>query len=158
MGKIINFKDTKKVIKKLKTTDKTIVLVGGCFDILHPGHLKFLEAAKKQGDVLVIALENDENIRRLKGKGRPVNQENFRAEELVKTGFVDLVIILPSLKTETDYQAMVKIVSPRVIAVSQDDPQIKNKQKQAKLIGGKVVRVISRLRAFSTTRLLDRKK
>ena len=59
-----------------------IVLVGGCFDILHLGHVVFLEKAKKEGDVLVVLLESDEKVRFLKGKGRPVHTQSERAEIL----------------------------------------------------------------------------
>ena len=140
-------------MKKIKS--KTIVLVGGCFDILHRGHLKFLEASKSQGHILIVALESDENVRRLKGEDRPINNEKKRAANLIKTGIVDYVIILPDLKTNNDYLHFVKAVSPDVIAVTAGDPQINNKKYQAKLVGGKVKIVINRLPNFSTTKIYN---
>lgn len=137
-----------------RNKSKIKVLVGGCFDILHNGHLKFLEASKKQGDILIVALESDESVRRLKGKGRPINNEKTRTENLIKTGFVDNVIILPNLKTDNKYLQLVKNVSPDIIAITAGDPQINNKKYQAGLIGGKVKIVINRLPNFSTTEII----
>ena len=136
---------------------KTIVLAGGCFDLLHQGHLEYLKASKTQGDILIVALENDENVRRLKGKGRPVNSEKIRAENLLKTGFVDKVLILPTLKTAQDYLKMVQGIKPNVIAVTADDPQKENKQKQAEIVGGQVKIVIKRLPGLSTTEIINRR-
>lgn len=155
MKKIITLDQVQDLIKQLKQEAKTIVLAGGCFDILHLGHLKFLEAGKSQGDILIVALESDENVRRLKGKNRPINNEKIRAVNLIETGFVDFVIILPTLKTDTDYLSFVKTVSPDIIAITAGDPQFENKQKQAKIVGGKVKVVINRLSDFSTSQLLN---
>lgn len=140
----------------MKKLSKTIVLAGGCFDILHLGHLRFLKAAKKQGDILIVALENDENVRRLKGKGRPVNSEKIRAENLLKTKLVNQILILPTLKTGEDYLQMVQTIKPNIIAVTAGDPQLKNKQKQAEIIGAKVKIVIQRLSQYSTTKIINK--
>lgn len=138
----------------MKKLSKTIVLVGGCFDILHKGHLRFLEAAKKQGDILIVALESNENIRRLKGSDRPVNSRQIREQHLMATGFVDSLFFLPSLPTSTDYLKMVQTIKPDVIAVTKGDPQLKNKQKQAEIIGAKVKVVIKRLPGLSTSEII----
>lgn len=153
MGKIINLSQA----KNLKTNSKTVVLAGGCFDILHQGHLKYLQTAKKQGDILMVALESDKSVNRLKGKNRPVNNEKTRANNLLKTNFVDYVIILPDLKTVDDYLKMVQTISPDIIAVTAGDPQIENKQKQAEIIGAKVIEVIDRIPGHSTTDIVKQK-
>jgi len=130
-------------------------LAGGCFDILHQGHIEYLKAAKKQGDILIVGLENDANVTRLKGKGRPINKEKIRAANLIKTRLVDYVIILPTLKTGADYLKMVEIIQPDIIAVTRGDPQITNKQKQAKTIGAKLKIVIDKLPSLSTTKIIN---
>lgn len=140
----------------MKKLSKTIVLAGGCFDILHLGHLRFLKAAKKKGDILIVALENDENVRRLKGKGRPVNSQKIRTENLLKTKLVNQVLILPTLKTGKDYLQMVQTIKPNIIAVTAGDPQLKNKQKQAEIIGAKVKIVIQHLSQYSTTKIINK--
>ena len=156
MNKILTLEQVPTIIKKLKNEAKTVVLVGGCFDLLHEGHRQFLKLAKKQGDLLLVALENDKNIRRLKGQDRPINKEKVRASNLLKTGLVDQVILLPELKTDNDYLQMVKIIKPKIIAVTRDDPQLKNKQKQAEIVGAKIKIVIKQIPGYSTTQILKR--
>lgn len=156
MRKVIDLKQLEKMVKNIKATEKTIVLVGGCFDLLHEGHRRFLQAAKKQGDLLWVALENDKNIRRLKGQDRPINKEKVRASNLLKTGLVDRVILLPELKTDDDYLQMTKIIKPKIIAVTRNDPQLKNKQKQAEIVGAKIKIVIKQIPGYSTTQILKR--
>ncbi|MCL5095624.1 MAG: adenylyltransferase/cytidyltransferase family protein [Patescibacteria group bacterium] len=156
MRKVIDLKQLEKMVKNIKATEKTIVLVGGCFDLLHEGHRRFLQAAKKQGDLLWVALENDKAIRRLKGQDRPINKEKVRASNLLKTGLVDRVILLPELKTDDDYLQMTKIIKPKIIAVTRNDPQLKNKQKQAEIVGAKIKIVIKQIPGYSTTQILKR--
>lgn len=80
-------------IEKLKAAGKKIVTTNGCFDILHRGHVTYLEAAKKLGDVLVVGVNSDESVRILKGGGRPVNSEADRAYILTKLKSVDFTFI-----------------------------------------------------------------
>lgn len=155
MKKIVKFREIDNFVKKIKDTGRSIVLVGGCFDILHFGHIKFLEKAKKEGDVLIVALESDENIKRLKGKGRPIHFQKKRAEMLAALEFVDFVICLPFMKSGNDYLDLVKKVKPDLIAVTRGDPKLKNKSIQAKVIGAKVKIVSNRLKTFSTREIIQ---
>ena len=100
---------------------KKIVLVGGCFDILHYGHIYFLKRAKKLGDMLVVALESDENTRKLKGPKRPIHTQKQRAEMLKSLRFVDKVITLPPMKSDLDYKKLVHRVNPDIIAITDGD-------------------------------------
>src|SRR5437016_5967120 len=85
---------------------KRIVLVGGCFDILHFGHIQFLKQAKQAGDVLVVALESDERI--LQDKNRaPTHTQHERAANLLALRSVDMVLMLPRLDGFNDYNALV---------------------------------------------------
>lgn len=136
--------DKKQIFKNKKT-----VLVGGCFDLIHYGHLKFLEAAKEAGDYLIVALEPDEFIKKNKRKV-PLHHQSERAEILSNLNMVDLIINLPFLNTHKNYFEMVKKISPNIIAVTKGDKQLENKKKQAKLIGAKVKVVVSNLNNFST--------
>ncbi len=151
MKKIINLNQA----KNLKTGSKTVVLAGGCFDILHQGHLEFLKAAKKEGDILVVALESDEKVSHLKGPGRPVNKIDVRAENLVKTNLVDDVVILPTLHGREAYLKMVQTIKPDIIAVTAGDPKTAHKEEQAKLVGAKIKVVIERLPGLSTTDIVN---
>ena len=76
MKKIINFRQATKIFQILKKKNKKTIICGGCFDILHIGHIEFLEIAKKQGGFLFVLLENDKNVKKIKGKERPINSQN----------------------------------------------------------------------------------
>jgi len=101
--------------------EKKIVLVGGCFDILHWGHISFLKKARKLGNYLVVALESDENIRKLKGPNRPIHNQRERKAMLESLRFVDKVIALPPMKSDSDYEKLVRRVNPDIVAVTQGD-------------------------------------
>lgn len=93
MGQIISRSEAKNLAKKLKEENKTIVFTNGCFDILHIGHVRYLKESAKYGDVIIIGLNSDSSVKRLKGETRPINNESDRAELLSELGFVDYVII-----------------------------------------------------------------
>lgn len=133
---------------------KKIVLVGGCFDILHPAHNKFLKLSKQEGDFLVVLLESDENIKKLKGKTRPVNNQYTRAQNLSNSDNVDYVILLTTPNSSEYYYNLVKSLRPDIIAVTKGDPLITVKKDQAKLVGGKVVEVMERNLKHSSTELI----
>lgn len=143
-------------ISKIKS--KNIVLVGGCFDIIHPGHLKFLELSKQQGKTLVVLLESDERIRELKGNDRPVNSQTRRAKNLANLRFVDYVVLLNSSTSSEYYYNLVKLLEPDIIAVTAEDPLLSVKKAQAKMVSGKVVEVMKRDIRQSSTELIKTKK
>jgi len=155
MEKIISFTQTDNLAKQLKSQGRNIVLVGGCFDILHFGHIKFLEKAKKQGGVLIVVLESDKNIKRLKGKGRPIHSQKMRAEMLAALEAVNYIICLPLMKNDNDYLNLVKKIKPDVIAITAGDPKLDKKEAQAKVIDAKVKIVTPRLKTSSTREIVD---
>lgn len=144
---IIPYIDIEK--QNLIFKNKKTILVGGCFDLIHFGHLKFLEKAKEQGDYLIVALESDEFIKKNKRKLQ-VHHQHERAEILASLNMVDIIILLPFFHTNKDYFELVKKVSPSIIAVTEGDRQLENKKKQAKLIGAEVKEVVTTLKNFST--------
>ena len=81
------------LLKKLKEEGKTIVTTNGCFDILHVGHVRYLEKTKSFGDVLIVALNSDKSVKSIKGESRPINNENDRAEVLSALKSVDYVVL-----------------------------------------------------------------
>jgi rfaE bifunctional protein nucleotidyltransferase chain/domain len=91
--KIKTLPQLKKVAKSLKRRNKKIVFTNGCFDILHFGHIEYLKLAKKKGDVLVVGLNSDSSVRKIKGKERPFTKQKQRAHILSALSFVDFVII-----------------------------------------------------------------
>lgn len=132
---------------------KRIVLVGGCFDLIHFGHIHFLKKAKSLGDYLVIALESDKNVHRLKGRGRPIHKQKFRKLMLESLKFVDQVISLPPMKSDADYRRMVVRIHPKIIAVTKGDPVINKKKAHAASVGASL-RIISKLEVSSTSAIL----
>jgi rfaE bifunctional protein nucleotidyltransferase chain/domain len=91
---------------------RTIVLANGCFDLLHVGHVRYLEAARREGDVLVVAINSDESVRRNKGEGRPLVPETERAEVLAALRCVDYVTVFG----ETTADELIRTLRPNVHA------------------------------------------
>lgn len=137
-----------------KAKSNGTVLVGGCFDVLHPGHLEFLKLSKSKGNNLVVLLESDENVRKMKGEKRPLNNQLVRAENISNIQFVDAVILLKKPESSQYYYNLVKLLEPDIIAVTSLDPLIKVKKDQAKMVGGKVVEVMKRDLRYSTTKMV----
>jgi rfaE bifunctional protein nucleotidyltransferase chain/domain len=128
------------------------VLVGGCFDLLHYGHIAFLKEAKEHGEHLIVALESDENVRHMKGAARPIHTQKQRKEMLEALSIVDEVIALAPMRTDEEYQKLVTDVAPSVIAITEGDPIEEKKRKQAKDIGATLV-VIPKIHTPSTSQL-----
>ena len=156
MGKIITVEQAARTIKKIKHQGQRIVLVGGIFDFIHKGHVEFLEAAKKEGDILIALLESDLKTREIKGKNRPVNTQEDRAFVLSRFIMVDYVILLPYFRRDQDYEELVKTLQPDIIAVTKTDALSNLKKRYAKMVGGNLVEVISRIKNYSTTRLEEK--
>lgn len=155
MGKIISVPKIKKLVATLKNQSKKIVLAGGCFDILHIGHIIFLENAKKSGDTLILLLESDAAIKNLKGEKRPINSQENRAKILSALEPVDFIINLDRPFKTADYGNLVAEIKPNIIAVTSGDSNLENKKQQAKTVGGKVKVVLKKIPEHSTTKLLE---
>ena len=108
--------DLQKTIKTWKKNNQKIVFTNGCFDILHLGHIKILSESKRLGDKLVVGLNNDESVKILKGKNRPVNNNYQRSMMLAALSFVDLIVFF---EEETPYN-LIKLVMPNVITKGGD--------------------------------------
>jgi rfaE bifunctional protein nucleotidyltransferase chain/domain len=128
------------------------VLAGGCFDVLHFGHVRFLKEAKNKGDYLVIALESDENTKKLKGQSRPIHNQKQRSEILKSLNFVDEVISLPPMNGDEDYKKLVSKIKPDIIAITKGDTMKDKKKEYAGLVGAKLVE-IKKINVPSTTQI-----
>lgn len=155
MNKILKIKDAIKISKKLREQKKNIVLAGGCFDIIHAGHIKFLEKAKRKDEKLFVLLESDEKVNKLKGEGRPINSQKDRAYVLQAIESIDYIVLLPNMKKNGDYDKLISQLKPSTIATVKNDPMIIHKKRQAKMIGGKIRYVISRIKNKSTSRIIN---
>lgn len=156
MKQILTLKQAAIFSEKLHHEGKKIVLVGGCFDILHIGHIRFLQKAKSKADVLFVLLESDERIHATKGNNRPIHSQEQRAEVLSALSCVDAVVLLPYLQTDREYAAVTKQLSPAIIATTKGDPQVGYKIKQAKEIGATVAYVTNHIKKVSTSNILSK--
>ncbi|MEZ0323013.1 MAG: D-glycero-beta-D-manno-heptose 1-phosphate adenylyltransferase [Hydrogenothermaceae bacterium] len=104
------------VVKKLREEGKRIVFTNGCFDIIHAGHVDYLEKAKSLGDFLIVGLNSDESVRRLKGKERPVNPQDQRKKVLEALKPVDMVIIFD----EDTPERLIKEIKPDILVKGGD--------------------------------------
>ena len=93
MGKLIKEAELNSLIKELRNENKKIVFTNGCFDILHVGHVKYLQKSAEFGDILIIGLNSDSSVKKLKGESRPINNELDRAYVLCALEAVDYVVI-----------------------------------------------------------------
>lgn len=153
MKKILKIKEAIRITRQLRKQNKTIVVAGGFFDILHTGHIKFLENSKKHGDYLFVLLEDDNKAKKVKGTNRPINSQKDRAKILLTLESVDYVILLKNMTDNFKYDKIITQMEPSILAATYDDPYIKHKKRQAKLINGKVVCVIKRIYNHSTSKL-----
>src|SRR4030042_3165316 len=150
MGRIVDLQELERFLPGKSRA--RIVLTGGCFDILHIGHVKFLSEAKGAGDCLIILLESDQKVKKLKGSHRPVFNQRERAEMLSALRSVDLIVLLPMMEDDGDYLNLVMKIKPDLIAVTEDDPQIENKRRQAREVGGEL-KIVSLTKTFSASKL-----
>jgi rfaE bifunctional protein nucleotidyltransferase chain/domain len=114
--KIIERETLKEKVQALKRAGKSIVFTNGCFDFLHVGHVRYLKAAKAQGDVLVVGLNSDGSVRQIKGARRPVVPEDERAEILASLACVDFV----TLFDEPDPAMLIRFLMPDVLVKGAD--------------------------------------
>ena len=113
---IKTFEEIERIVKRYKAEAKTVVFTNGCFDILHVGHVKYLQEAKSYGDVLIVGLNSDASVKRLKGPSRPVNSEDDRAYILAALEAVDYVVIF---EDDTPYE-LIKLVAPDILVKGGD--------------------------------------
>ena len=100
MRKTHHLPELAKIIENHKKNGDRIVLANGCFDLIHAGHIRYLKDSKARGDILVVALNSDSSVRRLKGKGRPILPEKERAEIIAAFDFVDYVTFFDEAKVD----------------------------------------------------------
>ncbi len=153
-AKIIDRKRLPDFMARLRAKRKKVVFTNGCFDILHLGHIDYLEKARQLGDVLAIGLNTDQSVNKLKGPGRPINNEHARARLLAAMAFVDVVILFDDPTPES----LISQVRPDVL-VKGDDYNMENivGAKFVKDIGGKVV-TLQLVEGYSTTELIKKIK
>jgi rfaE bifunctional protein nucleotidyltransferase chain/domain len=153
-AKIIDIDQLAEQARELRRAGKRLVATNGCFDLLHVGHVRYLQAARALGDALAIGLNGDQSVRELKGAGRPVNNERERAEMLAALKCVDFVTIFP----ETRATRFIEAARPAIYAKGGDyTPETLHAEEQAVMreIGGEV-RILPFVDGHSTSDLLEK--
>jgi len=154
MKKKKNFTEIKNIVNKLKKKGKKIVFTNGCFDILHTGHIKLLKKAKGLGDILIVGINKDSSIKKLKGKGRPIMDEKQRIEIISAIEFVDYVVPFG----QTTPENLIRIIKPDIIVKGGDykKDEVIGKDIVEKY-GGKVY-IFPLLKNISTTKIINKIK
>jgi cytidyltransferase-like protein len=147
-------KTAEEVMKKYHQMTRSI-LVTGVFDILHSEHKKLLSAAKKLGGILLVGIETDTRVRRLKGPGRPINPLRLRLKNLQQLGIADQVFSLPKKFNDLNhFRALINQIRPDILAVSASTPNLPSKRRIMKHFAGRVVVVLPHNPYISTTKLI----
>ena len=148
MTKIKNRSELREILSRRRTAGSTVVFTNGCFDLLHPGHIHLLTEAKSQGDILVVALNSDASVRKIKGNGRPILPEADRALLVSALEAVDYVVIFD----EADPLELIRELSPDVLVKGGDweAHEIIGKELVTKVV------VVSYQSGYSTTEIIKR--
>lgn len=151
-GKVVSRNELDAISSRLKSDGKKIVTTNGCFDILHVGHVRILQQARALGDVLIVGMNSDASVRRLKGETRPINNENDRAEILCALRSVDFVCIFDE-QTPIEF---LKAARPDIHVKGSDyKPSDLEETPVVKSMGGEV-RILDLVPLRSTTALVDK--
>lgn len=152
ISKIKKTKTLVKALSALKGKGKRIVFTNGCFDILHVGHIDYLSKARRLGDILIVGLNSDSSVKKIKGKNRPINKESDRARVLSALYFVDYI----TLFNETTPENLIKKVRPDILVKGGD-------WKVEDIVGGAFVRSyggkiksIPFVKGYSTTSIIEK--
>jgi D-beta-D-heptose 7-phosphate kinase/D-beta-D-heptose 1-phosphate adenosyltransferase len=136
--KVLPLDEAIEVVDELKRGGKRVVFTNGCFDLLHPGHTRYLAEARKLGDALLVAVNSDRSVRALKGPGRPVMPQDERAEILAALECVDYLTIFDDLTP----QAVIERMLPQVLVKGGDwEPTEIVGRSEVEAAGGKVVSI-----------------
>ena len=162
LHKIVSIVEASEIVGSWKEEGLKVVFTNGCFDILHLGHVDYLEKAAQQGDVMVLALNSDDSVKRLKGPERPINNEYARARILASLEFVDLVVVFD----EDTPLEIIKTIQPSILVKGDDYDALETSASQKKYIvgsdivknAGGEVKTISLVDGYSTTSIIERMK
>jgi rfaE bifunctional protein nucleotidyltransferase chain/domain len=151
--KVIDINELRQRAKELRAAGKKLVATNGCFDLLHVGHVRYLQAARGLGDALVIGLNGDRSVRELKGSGRPINNEKDRAQVLAALECVDFVTIFPEMRATQ----FILAAQPAIYAKGGDyTSETLNAEERAALQKvGAEIRIIPFEKGYSTSLLLE---
>lgn len=154
MKKVKNFPEIKKIARKLREENKKIVFTNGCFDILHSGHIKLLKKAKGLGDVLIVGLNTDSSVKKIKGKNRPVINEKQRLEVLSAIEFIDYIVPFNQITPKK----LIEIIKPDIIVKGGDYKKEEVVGKETVEKYGGIIYIFPLVKNISTTEIIKKIK
>lgn len=154
MEKLIEKEKLDNIIKKLKSENKKIVFTNGCFDILHAGHVRYLKESKKFGDILIVGLNSDISVKKIKGETRPINPEMDRAEVLAGLEAVNYIVLFD----ETSPVKLLEEIKPDIYTKGADYTVETLPEAKTVLSYGGKIEFIKFLEGRSTTKIIDKIK
>jgi D-beta-D-heptose 7-phosphate kinase/D-beta-D-heptose 1-phosphate adenosyltransferase len=149
--KIVDWKTLKKEVETWQKQGLKVVFTNGCFDILHIGHVRYLQEAKRYGDKLIIGLNSDASVRKIKGEKRPIIPQEQRAEVLAALSCVDRIVIFD----EPTPLRLITFLQPDVLIKGADWPEEKIVGREVVLRKGGIVKRIPLAKGVSTTRIIE---
>lgn len=149
IAKLITEEEELKSIRKINL-GKKIVFTSGCFDLLHYGHICHLEESKDLGDILVVAINSDKSVRRLKGNSKPIIPERYRARILQAMRYVDYVF----LYEEDDVCRYFKIFYPDIFSIGEESAILFKREIEAAEEAGSEIHIVKRICDFSSTNVI----
>ncbi len=154
MEKLIEKENIDEYIKKLKAENKKIVFTNGCFDILHAGHVRYLKESKKFGDILIVGLNSDISVKKIKGESRPINPEMDRAEVLAGLEAVNYIVLFD----ETSPVKLLEEIKPDIYTKGADYTVETLPEAKTVLSYGGKIEFIKLVEGRSTTKIIDKIK
>ena len=150
---VLSIKDIKRISSDYKSRGLKIVFTNGCFDLLHKGHLDLLNESSKYGDILIIGLNSDSSVKKLKGVSRPVEDEMIRSQKLMSLNYVDHVIIFKQLTP----RKLISELKPDVLVKGGDYDLTKIVGADEVVSNGGIVKIIPLTPGYSTTSIIEKR-
>ena len=150
---VLSIKDIKRISSDYKSRGLKIVFTNGCFDLLHKGHLDLLNESSKYGDILIIGLNSDSSVKKLKGVSRPVEDEMIRSQKLISLNYVDHVIIFKQLTP----RKLISELKPDVLVKGGDYDLTKIVGADEVVSNGGIVKIIPLTPGYSTTSIIEKR-
>ena len=151
-NKILTFDGMRHQVKRWRLLDKNIAFTNGCFDILHEGHLEILSQSAALGDILVVGINTDNSVKKLKGENRPVNKELFRAKMLAALTIVDAVVLFD----EPTPLELIRMISPNTLIKGGDYTIDQVVGAEDVIKNGGEVKIVPLVKGYSTTSLIQK--
>ncbi len=152
MGQVLNRKNISEFVQNLHKAGKTVVTTNGCFDILHVGHVRYLQKSKSFADYLIVLLNSDKSVKSIKGDDRPVNNEQDRAELLAALNCVDFVVMFD----EDSPAALLDEIKPDVYTKGADYTMETLPEREIMIKNGTKVEFIDFVQGKSTTNIINK--